>query len=224
VFHYTVDDQQLTAVGGATNFNTLINAKEATGQGFEVDLEAWFTDNLFVTVGASYNDTEINDPNLYIAACGGGCTVLDPQGRRQAPVSIDGNSLPKAPKWISNLTARWAMPINDSEFYVFTDWAYRDEVNFFLYESPNSPAIRCSKAACAWATTGTTASTTSRCSAQHHRRSRSGRRHRLQQPDRLRQRAARDRGGVQGHVLRCRTIGSEPGTGGPQRPPPVPPL
>jgi iron complex outermembrane receptor protein len=138
VFHYTVDDQQLTAVGGATNFNTLINAKESNGQGFEVDFESYLTDNLLVTVGASYNDTEIDDATLAVAPCGGGCTVLDPTitvgGVRLA--LIDGNALPNAPKWIANLTARYGIPVgNDGEFFVYTDWAYRDKVSFFLYES-----------------------------------------------------------------------------------------
>jgi iron complex outermembrane receptor protein len=27
------------------------------------------------------------------------------------------------------------MPVAAGEFYVYTDWAYRSEVNFFLYES-----------------------------------------------------------------------------------------
>jgi iron complex outermembrane receptor protein len=138
VFHYTVDDQQLTAVGGATNFNTLINAKESTGQGFELDVESYLTDNLLVTFGASYNDTEIDDAGLAVAPCGGGCTVLDPTitvgGVRLA--LIDGNALPNAPKWIANLTARYGIPVgNDGEFFVYTDWAYRDKVSFFLYES-----------------------------------------------------------------------------------------
>ena len=87
-------------------------------------------------MGASYNDTEINDPGLAIQPCGGGCTVLDPAGASAGTVSIDGNSLPNAPKWIGNLTARYGIPMGDgTEFFVFTDWAYRDKVNFFLYES-----------------------------------------------------------------------------------------
>jgi iron complex outermembrane receptor protein len=41
VFSYTIKDLQLTAVGGAANFNILLNAaKKATGQGFELDLQA----------------------------------------------------------------------------------------------------------------------------------------------------------------------------------------
>jgi iron complex outermembrane receptor protein len=138
VFHYTVDDQQLTAVGGATNFNTLINADKSVGQGFELDWESYLTDNLLVTFGASYNDTEIQDDDLRVAPCGAPCTVLDPTvtvgGTRLA--LIDGNSLPQAPEWIGNFTARWGMPVNDDgEIYVYTDWAYRSEVSFFLYES-----------------------------------------------------------------------------------------
>jgi iron complex outermembrane receptor protein len=135
VFDYRVDDQQLTAVGGAANFNTLINAERTNGQGFELDFDAYLTDNLLVTVGASYNDTEIDDPNLFVQPCGSGCTVLDPAGPNPGLVSIDGNSLPQAPEWIGNFTARYSIPVEDGEWYVFTDWAYRDEVNFFLYES-----------------------------------------------------------------------------------------
>jgi iron complex outermembrane recepter protein len=139
VFRYDVDGQQLIAVGGVNNTATLLNADKTIGQGFELDLEAYLTDNLLVTLGSSYNDTEIDDPDLAVLPCGGGCTVTDPVNPdplRPGTVLINGNSLPQAPKWVHNLTARWAMPVgNGGEFYVFTDWAYRSEVNFFLYES-----------------------------------------------------------------------------------------
>ena len=138
LFHYTVDDQQLTAVGGNANFNTLINAAKSVGQGVEVDFDAYLTDNLMVTFGASYNDTEIQDAGLAVAPCGGGCTVTDPtivrNGTRLA--LIDGNPLPQAPKWVYNVTARYGRPVgDDAEFYVYTDWAYRGEINYFLYEA-----------------------------------------------------------------------------------------
>ena len=138
---YTMDDQQLTAVGGGTNFNTLINADQTDGQGFEVDFEAYLTENLLVTLGASYNDTEIDDSDLAVQQCNGGCTGLDPVVVPAVPpfapaiVSIDGNRLPQSPKWIANMTARWGMPVGNGEFFVFTDWAYRSSVNFFLYEA-----------------------------------------------------------------------------------------
>ena len=134
VFRYDVNDQQLIAVGGGGNSATLLNADKTTGQGFELDLEAYLTDSLLVTLGSSYNDTEIKDDNLFVPGCGGGCTVTD---RLTANgYAIDGNSLPQAPKWVHNVTARWAMPVGaGGELYVFTDWAYRSEVNFFLYDS-----------------------------------------------------------------------------------------
>lgn len=150
IFYYEVEDQQLTAVGGSSNANILLNADRSTGQGFEVDFQAYLTDNLLVTLGSSYNDTEIKDSDLVVATCGNGidptnvqkpnCTVTDPYffdataGTFRA--NIDGNSLPQAPEWTHNLTARWGMPMdNGGEFYVFTDWMYRSEVNFFLYDS-----------------------------------------------------------------------------------------
>ncbi|WP_411833432.1 TonB-dependent receptor [Pseudoxanthomonas mexicana] len=135
LFRYDVDDQQIIAVGGGANIATLLNADRTTGQGFELDLEAYLTDSLLVTVGSSYNDTEIKDAALGVAPCGGGCTVTDPIVGGFA--RIDGNPLPQAPKWVHNLTARYAVALGEgSELYVYTDWAYRGEVNFFLYESP----------------------------------------------------------------------------------------
>ena len=134
VFHYRVKDQQLTAVGGATgNANILLNADRSTGRGFEVDMQAWLTDNLLVTFGSGYNDTEIKDATLAVAPCLA-CTVTNPLVDGKA--MIGGNNLPQAPEWTHNLTARWSKAMGDgAELYVFTDWAYRSKVNFFLYES-----------------------------------------------------------------------------------------
>ncbi len=134
---FNTDDHQLTAVGGATNFNTLINANEVKGKGFEVDAEAFVTDNLFVTFGMSWNDTEINDANLATQVCGSGlCTVLDPMIPGTDLALIDGNPLPQAPEWVYNLTARYSIPLaGGRELYFYTDWYYRSEVNFFLYEA-----------------------------------------------------------------------------------------
>jgi iron complex outermembrane receptor protein len=134
-YAYRIDDQQLTAVGGAANFNRLVNADRTNGYGVELDLEAYLSQNLTVTAGASYNHTEIDDENLFIQPCGSGCTVLDPAGPAAGTVSIDGNRLPQAPRWVLNATARWSAPVASGEVFAYTDWAYRSEVNFFLYDS-----------------------------------------------------------------------------------------
>ena len=135
VFYYEVDNQQLNAVGGTINTTTLLNADKTVGKGFEIDAQAYLTDNLLVTLGSSYNDTEIKDADLAVNQCGSLCTPLDPAGPAPGTRLIDGNPLPQAPKWIHNFTARFGVPMGEGEFFIYTDWAYRSEVNFFLYES-----------------------------------------------------------------------------------------
>jgi iron complex outermembrane receptor protein len=136
VFYYTVKNHQLTAVGGEGNTNELVNAAKTEGKGFELDLDAYLTDSLRTSVGLSYNHTRIKDPNLFIAPCGNGCTVLDPAGPTAGTVAINGNALPQAPEWVANATLRYGVPAADGgEWFAFTDWAYRSKINFFLYES-----------------------------------------------------------------------------------------
>ncbi|HYD79440.1 MAG TPA: TonB-dependent receptor [Paucimonas sp.] len=134
VFHYTIEDMQLTAVGGNDNQSLLHNAEKAVGQGFELDFQANLSDAIQMTAGLSYNDTKIKDPTLVVSPCGGGCTVLDPPNA-SGFVRINGNPLPMAPKWVANFTLRYQVPMGDGDFFVFTDWAYRGKINFFLYES-----------------------------------------------------------------------------------------
>ena len=133
-FYYELEDQQLTSVGGTNNTVALFNADKGIGYGFEADIEAILFKGFTTTVGLSYNETEIRDENLLIPTCGAPCTVLDPtDGNGNA--FVDGNPFPNAPEWIFNVTARYAYPINGGELFVFTDWAFKGEVNFFLYES-----------------------------------------------------------------------------------------
>ncbi|MEM1086915.1 MAG: TonB-dependent receptor, partial [Pseudomonadota bacterium] len=154
VFLYELEDQQLTIVGGLDNTVALFNADEGQGYGFEVDVEAAPVENLLLTAGLSYNNTEIKDDLLIAPGCGAPCTILDPavfdvNGTtvQVAPGStaptdgtllgynISGNSFPNAPEWIANFTARYAIPFRDGEFFAYTDWSYKGETNFFLYDS-----------------------------------------------------------------------------------------
>ncbi len=152
VFSYRVKDLQLTAVGGAANANILLNAKKATGTGFEMDLQALLTNNLLASLGVGYNKTKIKDSGLTVSACGNGqnapvppapaepnCTITDPNFFDAASQSwkadINGNPLPQAPKTTVSFTLRYSYPTPNGEFYALTDWVYRSKVNFFLYES-----------------------------------------------------------------------------------------
>ncbi|WP_156413654.1 TonB-dependent receptor [Lacimicrobium alkaliphilum] len=135
IFYYQIDDIQLSAIGGETQGNQLINADKGNGKGFEVDIEYLASDNLTLTAGYSYNDTELDDATLTVAPCGSGqCTVLDPLVDGNA--LIDGNPFPQAPKTIFNITARYTMPMgDDGELFVYTDWAWQGDTNLFLYEA-----------------------------------------------------------------------------------------
>ncbi|MCF6301577.1 MAG: TonB-dependent receptor, partial [Proteobacteria bacterium] len=135
VFYFQMNDQQLTAGSGTANVNQLVNADKTVGYGFETDLTAKLAENTLLTFGLSYNNTEIQDPNLTVSPCGAGCVVLDPPGAIAGTVSIDGNSLPRAPEWMSNVILKHIIPLDGADLVLSTDWAYRSEINFFLYES-----------------------------------------------------------------------------------------
>ncbi len=136
-FWFETGNQQLTAVGGAGNFNQLLNADRVTGYGFEAEAALEPVERLTLTAGVSLNETEIDDPGLEVGICGAPCVVLDPINPATGNALIDGNSLPQAPRWIANATLRYGVPVfgGVGEFFVFTDWAYRSRINFFLYDS-----------------------------------------------------------------------------------------
>lgn len=134
-FQYFMQDQQLTAVGGETNFNRLVNADSTVGRGVEAELTFLPITALEVSAGLSYNHTRIDDPNLAIQGCGAPCTILDPSVG-DGIYSIDGNSLPQAPKWIADVALHYALSLPGGvRLVASTDWAYRSRVRFFLYDS-----------------------------------------------------------------------------------------
>ncbi|MCP4048216.1 MAG: TonB-dependent receptor, partial [Gammaproteobacteria bacterium] len=144
IYTFGIDDQQLTATGGVGNTNSILNADHTKGAGFETELEVLISDNFRLSGNMSYNDTEIDDPNLLAEQCGStpGCTGLDPVVDEfmgffgpVTLVSVDGNPLPRAPKWLFNVVFDFTKPISSGELYLINDWNYRSESNIFLYES-----------------------------------------------------------------------------------------
>ena len=128
-------DIQLTAVGGTSNSARLLNADKAVGYGIEAEFGARPFDGLDLTASGSWNFTEIRDAGIAVGACGSGqCTLRDPVNAAGLAL-IDGNDLPQAPRFIANVTARFGVPVGDGEVYAFTDWAFRSQVNYFLYDA-----------------------------------------------------------------------------------------
>jgi iron complex outermembrane receptor protein len=142
VFYYNIDDLQLSAIGGNTNGNSLVNAEEGTGYGFEIDADWRALSNLTLGGGFSYNKTELKDPNLRVAACQKSiCTPLDKTIEVGTPQStttlayVNGNPFPQAPKTILTFNARYDIPVKSGEIYFYSDVAFQGETNLFLYDS-----------------------------------------------------------------------------------------
>lgn len=144
VYTFGIKDQQLTATGGVGNTNEILNADKTKGRGLETELEVLISDNFRISSNLSYNFTEIDDPNLLAEQCGStpSCTGLDPVMDEfmgffgpVTLVSVDGNPLPRAPKWLFNVVLDYTVPLQSGELYFLTDWNYRSESNIFLYES-----------------------------------------------------------------------------------------
>jgi iron complex outermembrane receptor protein len=144
VYAFVNDDQQLTATGGETNTNQLLNADSVKGNGIETEFEILLTDNLLLIANASYNTTEIDDPDLKddVGSAVPQMTWLDPDaGIRDGffgpvqQVFIDGNPLPRAPELMANIALQWNIPVGEGDVYFHTDWNYRDDSNLFLHES-----------------------------------------------------------------------------------------
>lgn len=133
IYNYLVHNQQITAVGGQYNVATLLNAKRTQGYGFEADVNWLPVPEWLATLGLSYNHTRIDDPNLTVAPCGGGCTVTDPV--RNGLAYVDGNPLPHAPEWIVNGIIDYRKFVGAGQFTTSLDWAYHSDKQFFLYES-----------------------------------------------------------------------------------------
>lgn len=136
---FQMDGQQLTAVGGQYNIATLLNAKKTNGHGFEADVEYIPSPYVFMTFGLSYNPTKIDDPNLTVAPCGGGCTITNPTNATPTTpatlVYINGNSLPYAPEWIFSGVLNFQSDPFNRGFFGSLDWAYSSDKHFPLYES-----------------------------------------------------------------------------------------
>ncbi|KPF73971.1 TonB-dependent receptor [alpha proteobacterium AAP81b] len=124
---------QLTAVGGTSNSARLLNADRAIGYGIEAEFSARPIEHLDLTASGSWNFTEIEDRSLAVGTCGSGvCTVTNALNGAGLAI-LNGNDLPQAPRFTANWTARYGMPVGDGEVFLFTDWTFRSEINYFLY-------------------------------------------------------------------------------------------
>ena len=139
VYYYEIDDMQFTAVGGDGNNVSLLNADSGNAAGMEMDLQFIVNEYMDFTFGYAYVDTEIDDSNLEVPACGSGqCTPTDPLRVTDGGTTfanVDGNPFPQAPESTISFTASFRYPTGKGELFAFTDWAMQGDTNLFIYES-----------------------------------------------------------------------------------------
>ncbi len=213
-FVYQVDGQQIVAVGGQYNTATLLNADKSKGYGLEADLDWAPSSDWLFTLGASYNHTEIDDPNLAVATCGGGCTVTNAVVDGLA--RVDGNPLPHAPKWILSgiVDYRHVARAGRLQGQRRLGLPQREELLPLPVEGVRGRLVRARRPHRLRLPQGEVRDR--RLRTQPDRRGDRPERHRLQQPDRHDQRAPHDRlrdrhEVLRGQVLNCDLGGSVQG-------------
>ena len=133
-FYYDIDDMQLVAIGGLSNSTTLLNAQGGEGYGVEFEMDYVVTDNLILSGGFGYAETEIKDDTISVPG-GPLTTVLDPLDVNGNAL-IGGNRFQHAPLWTANVELDYTYPFGEnSELYLFTDWKLKGKTQDFLYES-----------------------------------------------------------------------------------------
>ena len=144
---------------------------------------------------------------LWLQPCGSGlCTVTDPLDANGNAI-IDGNPFPQAPKYVAYVTARYGIPIGNGELFFYTDWAFQGETNFFLYESKEFKSDNTYEGGARIGYSFNQGQVRAgRLWTQHHGRGKREGRDRLQQPHRLRQRAARGWHLLQRSLLICTAL------------------
>ncbi|KAK0349607.1 hypothetical protein LTR94_032432, partial [Friedmanniomyces endolithicus] len=131
-----------TAIGGAGNFNQLLNADKGEGYGLEVDGDVYLGAGFSLAGGLAWNHTEIKDKRVYALVCAFGglvtCSVNDPTivVRGGTYAQIDGNPLPNAPRWQANAAVRYDIPLtNNGSLFVASDVNIQGYTNLVLYKT-----------------------------------------------------------------------------------------
>lgn len=123
VFYMKWDDMQMESfflldpTDISSNVELTRNVDEATSMGFELEFLAALTENLVISAGYGYVDTEIDHDDI-----GSPLSITG-----NTPVSLDGRPIPKSPENTANITAEYRWDTASGEAYVRGEWAYRSD-------------------------------------------------------------------------------------------------
>ena len=119
-FHYDYTDLQLAQI--VNGLPATSNAGSSDGNGVELAFAIEPISPLTITAALAYLDATFND-------------VTENDTLTGQPVSLEGNQLPGASKYSSNLTAEYRIPIGQGELSLYGEWNWRDRLYFTEFNS-----------------------------------------------------------------------------------------
>ena len=107
------DIQQKITLSGECGVDLTTNIGDAESQGAEFELLAALSENLTLSISASYTDAELQDdvPTAGVS---------------------EGDKLPDVPEWTANVNVDYVMPVDGGEFFAVANWNYVDETQEFV--------------------------------------------------------------------------------------------
>jgi iron complex outermembrane receptor protein len=136
LFSQTVEDLQMSAsVTGSSN-TRLLNAGEVSTDGLEVDFSVAATENLTLSGGFVYLDSEISEDVFQECFFGQtaaqGCNIDNSDDGTPDTQNIRGKTLPNTPDYKYNLAMQYDLPLADMPFdgYALLSYVYTDDLHY----------------------------------------------------------------------------------------------
>lgn len=119
-FYNKYEDMQVTqnfTLPSGANSATIVNAGEAHSQGLELELTAYPTYNLALSLAVAYLDSEYDQYDTLAPDLATGAIM---------PTDLSGNPLMNAPEWSGNASATYTLPIAGGESKFFLQVTHSD--------------------------------------------------------------------------------------------------
>ncbi|MFC3053327.1 TonB-dependent receptor [Kordiimonas pumila] len=124
LFYYDYSNLQIQDVEGN---NTIVrNAASAEIKGIEIEGTGFLSDNLQLDFGFAWLDSKFTELN-----------IIDPKRPTLGELDLEGNALPRAPKFKFNVGLQYTVPLESgASIMIRGDYAWQDETFFSAFNVP----------------------------------------------------------------------------------------
>lgn len=136
LFSQTIDDLQMSASLTGSTATQLLNAGEVSTDGLEVDFSVAATENLTLSGGFVYLDSEISEDVFQECFFGQtaaqGCNIDNSGDGTPDTQNIRGKTLPNTPDYKYNLAVQYDLPMADMpvDGYALLSYVYTDDLHY----------------------------------------------------------------------------------------------